>query len=291
MRKKIQFIITILLSLIICFSFIIFKSYAVQQIRIYVNGEAVASSSRPSPMILDNHVYVPVRAIAEALGAEVNWDGEKQVVNIDSNIKLIASIPKEKIYLYSFNEDEGFFKGLILGINGVNKLFDWKNCKFLSEWPELQYIDLTDDTKKELAIRLFKGGGTGFIDTEMHIVNPENFVEYQIENPLNIIAKNVEVKIISKKEAEVKINNTVVASINLDNIPWDRSGGYPDIISQLYYDDAINYYLEENTLKAKVPVRANPMEGIGNIIIDYSFQDGQFKDRKISFGHLFKRES
>ncbi len=288
MDKK-KFIISVSLSLIICLSFITFESNAMQKITIYVNDESIHSDSDPT--IINDRVYVPVRVVSEALGAEVNWDEKKQTINIDSNIKRIASIPEENIYLYSFNEDEGSFKGLILGINGVNKLFDWENCSVLGKWPELQYVDLTGDNKKELAIRLDKGSGTGFIYTEIHIVNPSNFVEYKIENPLDIITNNVEVQIISEKEATVKINDAVVANINLDNIPREYSGGYPDTISKIYYDDVIDYYIEENTLKANVPARANPMQSIGYIEIDYSFKDTQFKVEKISFRHMYRGES
>ncbi|MDD4239332.1 MAG: copper amine oxidase N-terminal domain-containing protein, partial [Desulfotomaculaceae bacterium] len=50
-------------------------------IKIVVNGRAVSFDSAP---YIDEHdrTMVPLRAIAEALGAEVGWDGQTMVVTI-----------------------------------------------------------------------------------------------------------------------------------------------------------------------------------------------------------------
>lgn len=49
-------------------------------IQLIVNGELVQPDV--PPQLVDNRTMVPVRWVSEALGADVNWDQEKQVVNI-----------------------------------------------------------------------------------------------------------------------------------------------------------------------------------------------------------------
>jgi hypothetical protein len=52
--------------------------YAQDVIRIVVNGNEV--SSDVPPQIVDGRVLVPLRTVAEALGAQVNWDAASQSV-------------------------------------------------------------------------------------------------------------------------------------------------------------------------------------------------------------------
>lgn len=40
----------------------------------YVNGESVSLDS--APVIIDGHIYIPLRFVTEALGATVEWDSE-----------------------------------------------------------------------------------------------------------------------------------------------------------------------------------------------------------------------
>lgn len=52
-------------------------------IRLIVNGAEV--SSNPPPQMIGNRVFVPVRFVAEALGAEVEWDRNDETVIIKSS--------------------------------------------------------------------------------------------------------------------------------------------------------------------------------------------------------------
>lgn len=278
---KRKFIIAVSLSLIICFSFLAFKSSAMQKILLYINGEEFTAAS---PVIIDDRVYVPVGAIAEKLGAEANWDEEKQAVRIDSDIKLIASIPEEEIRLYALNEENMMYKGLILSINGVKKVFNWETSAFVA-LPELRYLDFNNDGKKELFIKLNKGTGTGIVKNTIHIINPENLNEYKVEDALDIVKDQVETRIISTKEAEITINGKV-SYINLDNVAEAKAGLFSEPISKIYYENYTKYYIPFNTtrLAAVIGVEIGPTHYIGFITIDYVYQDGEFKADRISFG-------
>lgn len=69
-----------LLLLLILSSFI-FSGYKIQKpIKIYVNGHLVESDQ--PPLIIDNRTFVPIRVIAEDLGAIVNYDNKDRIVTI-----------------------------------------------------------------------------------------------------------------------------------------------------------------------------------------------------------------
>jgi len=284
---KRKLIIAVSVSLIMCFSFLAVTTNAMQKILLYINGEEFTAAS---PVIIDDRVYVPVGAIAEKLGAEANWDEEKQTVRIDSDIKLIASIPEEKIYLYALNKEEDqllraeMYKGLILSVNGKKQVFDWETIAAIVDLPKLSYVDLNGDNKKEIAIILSRGRGTGIVQQTIHIINPENFTEYKVENPLDIIEDNVENQILSDREVKVTINGDVT-DVNLDNFPKAMAESYPKTISDIYYENFTEYQIidTDNILRARVGAEVGPTKYIGFITVEYSFQDGGFKANKISF--------
>nr|WP_235811101.1 stalk domain-containing protein [Syntrophomonas wolfei] len=97
--------------------------------------------------MINNSVYVPIRAVSEALGADVSWIQEQQTVKVDSDIKMIASLPEEKTYIYALNEKDGRYDVLILSINGNKKVYDWKTMAHMTFLPDLSYIDEDNNAK------------------------------------------------------------------------------------------------------------------------------------------------
>lgn len=55
--------------------------------KVFIHGNAVQSSA--APKIIDGSVYVPLRAISDGLGANINWDNKSKsvYVNSDPNFK------------------------------------------------------------------------------------------------------------------------------------------------------------------------------------------------------------
>ena len=45
--------------------------------------EAVLEKYGVAPLIIDNRTYVPIRFVAEELGASVVWDGQTRTVTIE----------------------------------------------------------------------------------------------------------------------------------------------------------------------------------------------------------------
>jgi hypothetical protein len=55
-------------------------------IKIILNGATLKSPLQP--IYFQNHVYVPVKIFAEALGATVTWDSTKNAVVVKSKVNL-----------------------------------------------------------------------------------------------------------------------------------------------------------------------------------------------------------
>ncbi|WP_160328910.1 stalk domain-containing protein [Syntrophomonas wolfei] len=119
------------------------SAYAAQGILIYINGQFTGLNAQ----MINNSVYVPIRAVSEALGADVSWIQEQQTVKVDSDIKMIASLPEEKTYIYALNEKDGRYDVLILSINGNKKVYDWKTMAHMTFLPDLSYIDEDNNAK------------------------------------------------------------------------------------------------------------------------------------------------
>lgn len=68
-----------LLCCVVCTLLIFSAAYASQNVRVYVNG-----SRMNSEIIMHNdRIYVPIRAVSEDLGAQVNWDEASRTAYID----------------------------------------------------------------------------------------------------------------------------------------------------------------------------------------------------------------
>lgn len=99
---------------VLCFVALLFISssiYAVSKmatikvlydnIKIVVNGKEVVfgkdlNGNRIEPFVHNGVTYLPVRAVGEALGQEVNWDGDSKTVYVGDN-KPVKNEPKIKM--------------------------------------------------------------------------------------------------------------------------------------------------------------------------------------------------
>lgn len=67
---------------------------AAQPIRLVVNGREVKAD--PPPQMIGGRVFVPIRFVAEALGAKVEWDESISTVRINMRSLLTESIAKSQ---------------------------------------------------------------------------------------------------------------------------------------------------------------------------------------------------
>jgi len=82
-----------------------------------------------SPVVIDGRTLVPVRAIAEALGLEVNWDGNMQTVIISQGTNVNINDPEIQ-ELFNNTQSGDSFISYYPGYADVN-LFDTTNYSWL----------------------------------------------------------------------------------------------------------------------------------------------------------------
>lgn len=76
MKKKALISVGIISVLI--FGLAIFTAFGSTDIKVFVNGVELESDAT----IINDRVYLPARAVSEALGADVDWDGADRTVNV-----------------------------------------------------------------------------------------------------------------------------------------------------------------------------------------------------------------
>ena len=69
-------LISVILALFIALSVTV---YARDDIRVYVNGTRIDTDG----VLIDNKTYIPLRAVSEAMGADVSWDGNSYSAFVD----------------------------------------------------------------------------------------------------------------------------------------------------------------------------------------------------------------
>lgn len=88
-----------IISLIVCLLVVMssFTCFANQEVKVLVNGSEVAFDV--PPVIQDGRTLVPLRAIFEALGAVVGWDGEtSSVIASKDETVIIMQIGHSNLY-------------------------------------------------------------------------------------------------------------------------------------------------------------------------------------------------
>ena len=117
--------IKLIFSVIICFALIYSASYAQNDIRVYVNGMRLNHD-----VILENdRTYVPLRAVSEALGAEVLWDDATRTVNInytedDAAAKIVSEASAGTVTIlgnYSGSESQTYYSPIVHGSGVIYK--------------------------------------------------------------------------------------------------------------------------------------------------------------------------
>lgn len=134
--------------------------------RIRKQKESIAeNSAEPLP---NPEQSVESEAGAEHLSANEECDPFGAQIwkpGTESYFPLYAMIKEEDIYLYGI-----YNGGMILYQNGRGTYFDWPGITGRAILPQMLYHDFDGDGKKELAVTLYWGAGTGFGAMDLHIL-------------------------------------------------------------------------------------------------------------------------
>ena len=145
--------------------------------------------------LYNNYVYVPLRAVTEAMGAEVLWNGETKTITITTN----AMEPKTEPRTFAVNpgEDVSFeahVNYVNVFINGNEKmaphfLYNGTTYVPVSVFPELFECHVMQhlDTK---SVRIYSPDYKTFGEDEVFYVNDTAFTKAQVKDISTIIAGN-----------------------------------------------------------------------------------------------------
>lgn len=116
----------------------------------------------------------------EAKGGSI-WSSENNEVQLT---------PKTKV-------SDGF-SGATVAVNNVEKEFNWSFTSITE--PQVYYMDLTGDGKKEAVVIINTGRGTGLTIDEVHVLNSEDLSEINVQPFEEIISNHFESHITKKGE-------------------------------------------------------------------------------------------
>ncbi len=123
------------------------------------------------------------------------------------------------------------------------------------------------------------GTGTGVHEEEVHVINPADFSEIAVENPLDIVTENVETSI--RREGEdvtVKIGlNERTALIKMKEADSGCWG------SDVFWGNVNHFYVSDNELRADIAAQVSASAFVGKVEIYYSFDGEQFTMEDIEF--------
>lgn len=260
---------------------------AIAENSIKVVYEGTEIKSTVSPQVINGRIMVPLRAITEALGFDVEWNPQKNVVNISKKKpiqKIVARLPEADVTLSATeNKERGIYENLKLQIGGMTRSFsDWKNVDNPTYAPKLFFNDLNQDGKKELVVVLTEGYGTGLLLTEAHVFHQKYqeeigqfYEEVLVDNPMAIVYKNVKTKL-TPHQVEITIDDKKTI-VDISNIPHQY------LYNNVAFGSIIEFDVVDNRLVAIVNAVASDNSSIGEIYITYEFKDNIYQAQKIEF--------
>lgn len=269
----------VIIGVAILVSIMATAAFADNSVKLFVNGQEIKTDV--PPQIINGRTMVPVRWIAEALGADIQWDGKNNAVKINKPY-FVSSLPEAEARLYPFQEIDGMYDGFILEIKGNRKYFDWKNVTNPTYAPQLFLNDINQDSEKELIVVLTTGTGTGFHTEDIHIITPENFTEIAVEAPADIVKQHINAKIESYGD-DIAIQ--IITGSEETTIHKEK--GYAAIwFDNVVFGNSYCYEVIDHELVVSICAQVSPAYFIGEIKAAYVFDNGKYRAKRVEFINL-----
>jgi hypothetical protein len=193
--------------------------------------------------------------------------------------EIVSRNNQENITLYG-KKMNGLYSGFKINFKGgiYTRPF-WNNVTNPTYAPQIFYIDINKDQKKELIITLTTGYGTGVLAEDVHVFHTiENWLTGVIvDNPLAIIYKNVKTKL-SNEEAEIRVGDK---EYKVDITPFEIKP--ENLFDDIGFGGIIEYKVINNNLMVRVGGQISPAMSIGDIIIVYEYRNKMYQAKTIDF--------
>lgn len=169
----------------------------------------------------------------------------------ETSILLLAEIPDENIFMYGYNDKDYQGKGVIIQIGENTNYFDWNYCSPRMILAEMYYYDYDNDGRKELAVALNLGGGTGVSITDLYVL--EKYDTGTLE-PFHFRAEDYVAQINERMTYQVDSDKKVIALYDGKNklreadltwLPEDAR------VEGVYYGNIVDFQLGEQ-LRMKI---------------------------------------
>ncbi|MEW9124902.1 MAG: hypothetical protein AB2421_19475 [Thermotaleaceae bacterium] len=169
----------------------------------------------------------------------------------ETSLLLLAEIPDENIFMYGYNDKDYQGKGVIIQIGENTNYFDWNYCSPRMILPEMYYYDYDNDGRKELAVTLNLGGGTGVSITDLYVL--ERYDTETLE-PFHFRAEDYLAQINERMTYQVDSDKKVIALYDGKNklreadltwLPEDAR------VEGVYYGNIVDFQLGEQ-LRMKI---------------------------------------
>lgn len=133
--------------------------FAASDIRLFVNGKQANADIQ----VIDGNSYVPLRAVAELLGADVKWDGDARAININSGTPSTPVMQSAaKSFAVNVNVDSGPMK---LNISKVTLDPAFKKDQF-SKVANAVILDVTAENTSTDTVKWYPNQGTIVLNTK-----------------------------------------------------------------------------------------------------------------------------
>ncbi len=262
------------ISIIICiFLLVIMTGYPVlagtKTVTLIING--IEQQCTPIPQIVNGHVMVPIRWLANSLGAAVKYDAQRHAVMVEQR-PIIACIPERGIFLYTFKIQEGMYKGFVLENSGIRKYFEWENMiTDIDEWkPQLILADTDEDDSEEFVIILTTGEGTGILKQDIHVIECDNIDEIMVLEPDTLFQNRIKTSITDSSSQRI-------FHLFIDNIKYDYLYKFKDdndirrMFERVSIGCVTKYHIVNKQLHTELSISISPSDYIGYLDVTYHY--------------------
>jgi hypothetical protein len=208
---------------------------------------------------------------------EVNkeYESEKVIQPEQEGYVLITSRPGDGVFVYGKKQDGlSYFQQVLIKTRTAQKVFNWKATK---KNPVLMLADVTGSGKNDIVLIFTTAFGTGFYESQIHVVDMGLTGEIPVENPIVSAQRLIKASV---QGEEIVFNAggrtyRVKPSVGSEGIQAEYSG--------LQYGNIVNYSIENSRLRAAVMVSTLSNSYLGEFILVYSYEEGRLVPRVTSF--------
>lgn len=194
---------------------------------------------------------------------------------------VISYLEDRKTYLSARKLANGMFSDMTLSINGRTKSFSWETCGETAFLPELDYADVDGDGQDELIIILCKGEGTGVLKEEIHVLNPEDFSEIKVQDPLSALEDRV-ISIIDESGVKITVDGKRVLTL-LQKDAVALAGKSVNWFQTLETGSIVDYSMEGSQITVEIGAQISPASFLGTYHLTYQYKGNQLIVNSIGF--------